>query len=354
MINFILLIVFLVVAAFAYLLYSEYKEDAIVKGLSLRESPGVESIIDKFVPIGSKKIVMSNKLFSLTNNVSIRDFTLMRIIVFACSIVITLSIAYTTYLNNRTAVFTKIRSVPFVISESDYYALVEGVSFNELDLVQDLNRITSNLTYTSDATKYLTINSDILYDTLVDMNNDLSSLTGFMFFAIFIGLIVFINLLPTIILNQAVKILKSDIDSEFFNLESYISLNADSRVENIIRGLTYEAVTLRKYLVAFLIRYREDSEFAYKLIFESKGLNLQFKNIIEYLYLLETSTPERVREKIEISQDNHLELVTRAINESANKKTSTCNWLSSIALILCLLAIVYGLVQTMDLGGLMF
>lgn len=354
MLYFFLVPTVLILALIGYLVYSDYKANILFRGETFKESRISRKLVNFFMPSDKAAKRIDNSLFYLTHTKTIRDFTMMKVIILFVSIILSASIVYTNYLNSRASVFLRERELPVKISEHDYEILTDKLSFQKIDSQSDMNRLNSNIPKTENVQNYIALDGTLLYSTLKTMKIELQACFGFSSIMLFILIILFMWYLPNIILHMLDKMLGRDIHFEFSRLQSYIHMNADKRVEQILRGLTYEAVIFRAPFMEFLTRYREDSEYAYDLVLKTKGAHSKFKKLIEYLKLLDNSSPAKAREKIEVHQENDLELVKNLYRYSINKKKGVCKMMIYAAIFINLAAIVFGIVTSpafRSLGG---
>lgn len=354
MLYFILLSVSTTLFLLGFLVYTDYKDNITFRGERFSESLFVRKVINFFMPSPKRVRSLDTKLFYLFNDVTVRDYVMFKVILSCCAIVLSTSIVFTNYFNAKEKVFTKYRNIPFTISENDYHKLIENVRFSKMDMMKNQNIILSNAKYTDNYQRYLTVDSQTLYDTLQDITVDLSKVGGLKMFAMFIVLALLIIKLPDIILYQLNKILIKDMDFEFAKLESYIYANVHKKPEIIIRGLSYEAVIFRKYFTVFLTRYREDPEMSIDLMLNSPGINGKFKQLVEYILLIRTSDADRVRAKILINQANHMTVVKSSILSSINTKKTICNTLNIASFLLAIISIIFGILMSsnmLNLGG---
>lgn len=332
--KFVAFIIFLVVCLLGYLFYSEYKDNILFRGESFKESYGVKVILDLLIPKDTK--VIDNRLFYVFGSTTVRDFYVIKIIVFLCSIIVTFSVTYTNVLNNKLAVFTSSGELPYVISESDYEILVNGLSFQQLDAIDDQRTLNKNIKYSDNYSRYSLTDIELLYSTLDDMTYDLDNVFGITEMLVAVILLVLGWCLPELILLLLFKWLKSDMSYEFAKLESYIYLNCDQRVEHVLVGLANEAIVYRELFKAFLLRYREDRFLSYSLILGNAGFTQEFKTLIEYLSLLENGTPEIVKSKIVINRKSYMDKLKFDIRKSSKDK-------KDILSVTCIVSIVIGL-----------
>jgi len=313
----------------------------------------VRKMINFFMPSKQKVRTIDTRLFYLFEEFNIRDFVVMKIILLCCSVVLSVSIIATNYYNSKAKVFTKNRGIAFTITEADYLALTEGIEFQAMDRLKEQNVIMSNSQKLANYQRYLTVDSATLYDVLISIKKDLSSIGGLKLIVHFIVIVAMIMYAPDVILWQLNKVLMKDIDFEFAKLESYIYANSHKKVELVLRGLSYEAVIFRKYFLVFLSRYREDREKAFDLIINSPGIHEKFKQLVEYLLLLQNTDTDRVRGKILVHQNNHMSIVKSSIMSSLRTKGSICNVLIYGSLFLAIGGIIVGIVTNLNVGGVM-
>lgn len=351
MLYFVLISITLILALIGYLVYTEYRENIIFRGEKFSESILAKKVIDFFMPNRERARIIDNRLFYLFNDFNVRDYVMFKVIIVCCSIVLSVAIVTTNYLNSREQVFTKYRSIPFTITENDFYYLTEGVTFEVLDRMKDQNIIMSNAQYSDNYQRYLTVDSSTLYDVLLEIYKDLDSVGGLKLLINFFLIVVFLSYLPDIVLYQLNKMLIKDMDFEFAKLESYIYANANKRVELILRGLSYESVIFRKYSIMFLKRYREDEKKTFKLFLSSPGISRRFKQLVEYILLLKTTNPDKVRDKISINQASHMSLVRSSIISSTNNKKSIVKFLIFGSFLVGLFAIAIGVIGSISIEG---
>lgn len=352
MLYFFLVPAFIILALFGYLFYSDYRDNIVFRGESFSESHLSRKLIDFFMPNEKAAKRIDNNLFYLTHTKTVRDFTMMKVIILFFSIIMSASIVYTNYLNDRATVFTKERELPVKISESELETLRYKLSFQQIDYQTDLNRLNSNITKVEDVSKFIAVDGELLYQTIKTMIVELESCFGFKSILTFIAIIIAMWYLPNIILKLLDSMLGRDLFFEYSRLESYIYMNADKRVDQIIRGLTYEAVIFRAPFTEFLTRYREDSAYAYDLVLTTRGCHMKFKRLVEYLKLLDNTSPSKAREKIAVHQANNLRIVENMYLYSIEKKKSICKTMIYVAIFINIIAIGVGIVTSINFGAL--
>lgn len=335
-----------------YLVYSDYKSNILFRGESFRESKLTKKLVDFFMPSKAKADKIDSDLFYLTHTKTIRDFTMLKIVVLFISIVLSSAIVYTNYLNNRANVFLKERAIPVKISESDYNVLINRLSFEYIDYQTDLNKLNSNISKTQRISDYISVDIQELYSTVKAMRNELDDAFGFGSIMTFFAIIVFMWYSPNMILKLLDRMLSRDLYYEYSRLESYIYMNAEKPIDQIIRGLSYESIIFRAPFMEFLARYREDSEYAYELILSTRGANLKFKRLIEYLKLLDNTSPQKAREKISVHQANNLKIVEKMYLHSIEKKKSLCKGMIYSAIFLNLIVIAIGIATSINFSSL--
>ena len=352
MLYFFLVPTLLVLSLVGYIFYTDYKDNIVFRGESFRESRISRKLIDFFMPSEKTANKIDNNLFYLTHNKTVRDFTMMKVIILFISIIMSIAIVYTNYLNDRATVFTKERELPVKITEADLEILSYKLSFQEIDYTSDLNRLNSNITKTENIANYIAVDSALLYETVKAMLVELEGCFGFGSIVSFFLIIIGMWYAPNVILYFLDKMLSRDLHYEYSRLESYIYMNADKRVDTIVRGLTYESVIFRAPFTEFLTRYREDSEYAYDLVLSTRGCHMKFKRLIEYLKLLDNTSPSKAREKIAVHQANNLEIVKNMYLYSIEKKKGICKGMIYSAIFVNLIAIAYGIVTSINFSGL--
>lgn len=352
MFYFFLIPVTLILCLVGYLFYIDYRSNILFRGESFKESKVPKKLIDFFMPNPNSAKKIDNNLFYLTHTKTVRDFTMMKVIILFISIFLSASIVYTNYLNDRANIFLKERELPSKISEQDLDVLLYRLSFQEIDFQQDLNRLNSNIESTSDVSSFIALDGSLLYETVKTMKIELEECFGISSVLLFFAIILFAWYTPNVILFMLDKMLGRDLYYEYSRLESYIHMNADKKVDNILRGLTYEAVIFRAPFIEFLARYREDSAYAYDLILTTRGAHVKFKRLIEYLKLLDNSSPSKVREKIEVHQANNLSIVTNMYKFSIQKKKDICKGMIYAAIFVNLIAIAIGIIGSINLSSL--
>lgn len=352
MLFFLLIPALIVLSLIGYVFYLDYRANILFRGETFKESAFSRKLIDFFMPKPHVAKKIDNNLFYLTHTKTVRDFTLMKIIVLFISIIFSVAVVFTNFVNDRDTVFTRERVLPSKISRSDYEVLVDRLSFQEIDYQSDLSRISSNISRTERPSIYQTLDTSLIYQTLKEMKIELGSCFGITSIITFIGIIVAAWFAPNIILNLLDKMLGKDLYYEYSRLESYIYMNADKRVDHIIRGLTYEAIIFRAPFIEFLARYREDSEYAYDLVLTTRGAHLKFKRLIEYLKLLDSTSPRKTREKISVHQANNQAIVRNMFRASIEKKKSTCKFMIYAAIFINLIAIAVGILSCINFSGL--
>ena len=295
------------------------------------------------MPKPQKAAKIDSDLFYLTHTKTVRDFTMMKVIILFISIIFSALVVVTNVINAKESVYTRERAIPVKVSKVDYEVLVDRLTFQEIDYRTDLSRLNSNVTRTEKPSVYLNMDSELLYDTVKTMKIELESAFGFGSILTFFGIIAAAWFLPNVILKMLDGMLGKDIHFEFSRLESYIYMNADKPVEVIIRGLSYEAVIFRAPFIEFLARYREDSEYSYDLVLSTRGANMKFKRLIEYLKLLDNTSPRKAREKIAVHQANNQQIVRNLYRASIEKKKGLCKFLIYVAIFINIIAIAVGI-----------
>ena len=343
MLYFILIPTFIVLGLVGYLFYIDYKSNILFRGETFKESRFSRKIIDFFMPKPQKAAKIDSDLFYLTHTKTVRDFTMMKVIILFISIIFSALVVVTNVINAKESVYTRERVIPVKVSKHDYEVLVDRLTFQEIDYRTDLSRLNSNVTRTEKPSVYLNMDSELLYDTVKTMKIELESAFGFGSILTFFGIIAAAWFLPNVILKMLDGMLGKDIHFEFSRLESYIYMNADKPVEVIIRGLSYEAVIFRAPFIEFLARYREDSEYSYDLVLSTRGANMKFKRLIEYLKLLDNTSPRKAREKIAVHQANNQQIVRNLYRASIEKKKGLCKFLIYVAIFINIIAIAVGI-----------
>lgn len=328
-------IIFLIIALLGYVFYAEYKDNILFRGESFKESYGIRVILDFIIPKDTH--VIDNRLFYVFGETTVRDFYMTKLLCFLCSIVVSVSVVVTNYYNNRLDVFSGTKDLPYVINEHEYNILVKDLTFNTIDEHSDMINLKRNIKNSSEHSRYVLTDSELLYKTLRNMTSDLQSCFGIM--EVISGLLVLLLgwFIPNIILSVLFKLLKADMSFEYAKLESYIYLNRDERVETILMGLANESLVYRELFKAFLLRYREDRFLSYSLILGNSGFTQEFKTLIEYLSLLENGTSEAVKNKIIINRKSYMDKLKMEIRKSAQSKKDALN-------AACIFSIVIGIV----------
>lgn len=317
-IKYTLIIVFIIIALVGYLFYVEYRDNIVFRGERFTESYGMRRLLDFIIPSDTK--VIDNRLFYVFGSTTVRDFYVSKLICLICSIVISFSVVYTNYLNNRLEAFENPKNLAYAIEEHDYDIISEGLSFEQIDRESDLDLLNKNIKYSDNYSRYVLTDLDLLYDALANVNFNLSNAFGL--FEMILGIMLILGgwCLPNSILWLLFKALKMDMSYEYAKLESYVYLNCDNRVENILTGLTNESLVYRELFKAFLLRYREDRVESYKLVLGEPSFTHEFKTLVEYLNLLENGNPESVKNKITVNRRNYISRLKFDIRKSAKTK----------------------------------
>lgn len=331
----VVIIILIIIALLGYLFFTEYRDNILFRGESFSESYGVKVILDYIVPKDTR--VLDNRLFYVFGKTTVRDFYMIKILVFLCSIVVAVSVVTTNVLSNKLSVFTtNPGELPYSINESEYNILSRDLTFSTIDEEQDLYYLARNMRESDNYSRYLTTDTTLLYEAVEAMSTALDNTFGLSEMFALIAILLLGWFSPNMILSLLFKLLKSDMSYEYAKLESYIYLNCDQRVETILVGLANEAVVYRELFKAFLLRYREDRFLSYSLILSNHGFTQEFKTLVEYLSLLENGTAEAVKAKININRRNYMDKLKIDIRKSAKNKR---DFLHSA----CLISIVIGL-----------
>lgn len=337
---------------FGYMFYMDYRSNILFRGETFRESQMFKKVVDFFMPNEKSAKKIDNNLFYLTHTKTVRDFTMMKVIILFISILLSLAIVYTNFLNSKANVFLKEREIPTKISEVDYHILISRLSFQEIDFQSDLNRLNSNISKTENVANYIALDGTMLYETLKAMRTELSECFGIGSIFTFFAIVVCMWYAPNVILHFLDKMLSRDLHYEYSRLESYIYMNATRPVDQILRGLTYESIIFRAPFTEFLSRYREDSEYAYDLVLTTRGAHMKFKRLIEYLKLLDNTSPRKAREKIAVHQANNIAIVRNMYKYSIEKKKGICKGMIYAAIFVNLIAIAFGIVTSINFSSL--
>lgn len=334
-IRYVLIIIFIIIALIGYLFYNEYRDNIVFRGERFTESYGMKRLLDFIIPNDTK--VIDNRLFYVFGETTVRDFYVVKLISLTCSVVVAFSVAYTNYLNNRIEAFENPKNLPYSIEEHDYNVLIEDLTFEQIDRQVDLEILNRNIKYSENYSRYVLTSLDLLYDALVDMNFKLYNAFGLSEMILVVIIILSGWCLPNGILKLLFNMLKMDMSYEYAKLESYVYLNCDNRVENILSGLVNESLVYRELFKAFLLRYREDRVESYKLVLGEPTFPQEFKTLVEYLNLLESGNPESVKNKITVNRKNYLNKLKFEIRKSANTK-------KDILYVICVGTVVVSLV----------
>lgn len=341
-IRYVLVIIFIIIMLIGYLFYSEYRDNIVFRGERFRESYGVKRLLDFIIPNDTK--VIDNRLFYVFGDTTVRDFYVVKLLSLVCSVVIAFSVAYTNYLNSRIETFENPKNLPYSIEEHDYNVLIKDLTFEQIDRQADLEILNRNIKYSENYSRYLLTSVDLLYDALIDMDYKLANAFGLPEIILVIMIILGGWCLPNGILKLLFSMLKMDMSYEYAKLESYVYLNCDNRVENILSGLVNESLVYRELFKAFLLRYREDRVQSYKLVLGEPTFPQEFKTLIEYLNLLENGNPNSVKNKITVNRKNYLSKLKFETRKSAKTKKDVLYVISVGTVVVSLFGVLVALI----------
>ena len=359
--KFVLLIIALIVILVGYLLYAEYSDDLRFRGETFRESRGVDAILNLIIPKDTR--ILDNRLFRLFGSEetlmdsngnftkkgsSIKSFYVAKLLCLVCSFVLAFAVMYTNFFNNRIKVFEQRRDIPFLITESDYKILTNDLSFQKLDYVDDLKKLSEAKKYVKDPVEYLPVDLELLYNVLSSMNKDYNSAFGLGVISSGLLIVLMGWFLPNMFVSFTHNLMIKNSDLEFSKLEGYIYINCHKRVSEIIRGLCQESIFYKTQMEAFRLRYQEDRILSYDLILQEKQLSENFRTLINYLKLLEDSDVEFIRESIRVNQENFRANLRRSILNDISSKTAVISTLLFGTIVVSGLVLVFNLFKNVS------
>lgn len=347
LIIFYFLIVFILVA---WRLYTNYLESERFRGDGIYTNPKVKKLISKFLPKSqNEKIRLENHLFILDRNFTVEGFVLLRIIVFIVALLLSVSIANTIYLDNKSSVFEKKRDIPFLISKEEYFTLIDGITFEELNQYKEMNQISANSLNLESYDKISSVNSLTLYEILKDINKDYNSKLILYLCLLIVALMSYLGIiLPVKIKNALVKNLLSQDFEEFVKLESFIYVNTDSTVEELLEGLISYSHRFNSMFKEFKYRYNYEGELAFEKVLKFPNLPSNFRKLLEYLHLIETGETQSVRYRINVTYENNLERLKRIKDTQRELKKNKLKSISMKSIIVSIISVVLPVVMEMD------
>lgn len=340
---FVLGILSLVFILVAYLVYINYKENVVFRGETFRESQGIKKLLDFIIPKDTR--ILDNKLFFIYGfKVTVRDLYLVKLLSLVVATILSFSIMYTNFLHNRLEVFESQKDFPFTITEENYRILVEDLSFQTLDYKDDMAKLSANKKRVPEPAMFVNVDNDLLYTTIGNMKHDYEH--AFTFFILLSGIIIIIIgwYFPNIFVNLCFRILDSSSDYEFAELEGFIYIHANSRIEVIIDGLINESLMYKQMFRIFKRYYSRDPSTAYSRILLEKDLSINFRTLVGYLEMLETSDREKVKTKIRINQDTYKKKLKTTITTQAENKRFALTFFAYIGIGVNLLGMLIALI----------
>lgn len=343
MLIFVLIISLLIIFLSGYLVYVNYMDNLYFRGESFQESYAVKRVIDFILPKEEKAALMDNIVFHLDAKKSVRDLYLLKLICFVSAIIIAFAVVFTDYLNDKSKVFVEKRDLPFSISEDHYVQITSGLTFQKLDRVEDIDLMKSNIRYIDDGEIYLTVSSTLLYDTIYEMNKDLGKLFNFIDIITFLIIILIGWYIPSLIVRALNKMLLMSSEFEYAVLESFIYLNSELKTELLLTGLVRESVVYKQLFIVFLQRYREDNVASFDLVLKNSEFSKNFRTLIEYISLLESTDAGSVKQKILINQKNSFEMLVDSVKNSIINKRNAVYFLAYASIVVNLINIGYSI-----------
>lgn len=330
MINFLLICIAISVVSFGYSYFQRQRDNRVFTGTTFVEGPVIKRLIDLVLPKEGTNnyIKMSDYMFVLDSRRSIRDVYLLKIICFACSIVIALSITVTNVINRRADALYVTTEMPISMTMEEYEILSQNVDFNTIKPETQNDIIKSNIGLIEskeNAKKLNGINPEDLFSYLSIIHKSLSTTFGLLDIFIFLAILFVGWKIPSWAVIGMTSMLTSKELFEYDDLETDILMMSDQQVYQIIEALEKGSLFYREFFCRFRELYTENPEKAYQLVSSRHEFPEHFKKLVRYLNMIEVDGPNYVKVVIKSNKETTKEDVYYELRRIDKKREAILN-----------------------------
>lgn len=350
-IYFLLACILVSIVTFGIEVFHAQKLKKVFSGAGFVEGPFMRRLVDRMLPDEKSRLYtkLSDYVFVLDSRKSIRDVYVIKIICFACSILIGLSITATNIYNRRADAFYVTNKVPIQLTIDEYNALIVGVDLKSNDVEKQAIVVKSNIGVIENqqtADKLSKVNSADLFGYLQIIHGKLTSVLGIGDLIVFIAILIVGWNVTQWIITWIISLLISRELFEFDDLETDILMMCDSQVVLILETLEKNALFYREFFSKFKDLYIDNSETAYTLVATRHEFPEHFKKLVRYLNMIEKDGTDYVKLVINSNKETTHEDVYSTLYRQRKKHVQILNIMIAVSLFLSLGRVVVSLISS--------
>jgi hypothetical protein len=383
MITVILSLLIICILLLSYAGYLSYKSNSNFRGDGFGDRVLVQKIIDLFLPKEKslKRLILEDYLFVVDSYTKARDFYFIKILSCMAGILISTAILGTNLITRYNNVFKVSMSVPIEISRQDYNYLSKNLEFPKYnkekngfsisgikDMMNGTSKNSAKVEVIDEKTeelnernkgiiegrissmsgesleKFKSLDKDTVYKYIQILHNDIHKIFGFLDVMLFMLIPFLAWILPSELLKFYYRYLESNTILEFDDLETYIYINSEKHVIDILDILIEHSSYYKEMFIEFKTIYEENQSDSYTLIAERPEFPFRFKSLVSYLNLMDSSVPTQVLAAIEANKTTTHDDIMRLLYREDNKKKKRLLRLATAAFILSIVRLLLSLV----------
>ncbi|MNN10185.1 hypothetical protein D3C81_1231020 [compost metagenome] len=192
--------------------------------------------------------------------------------------------------------------------------------------------------------KFKSLDKETVYKYIQILNNNVHKIFGVLDVMLFLLIPFLAWVLPSELLKFYYKYLESNTILEFDDLETYIYINSEKHVIDLIDILIEHSSYYKEMFIEFKTIYEENQSDSYTLIAERPEFPFRFKSLISYLNLMDSSVPTQVLAAIEANKTTTHDDIMRLLYREDNAKKKRLLRLATVAFILSIVRLLLSLV----------
>lgn len=328
---------------------SGYQVNRKFRGGDFSETPIISFLIDKTIPKEntSKYQRYSDYIYILDSRKNLRDLYLYKIVCLLIGFIISTAILITDVRTNWVEAFQPSSEVPIEITRDDYKILSLDIDFSNVLTEKNRETLSSNINLLESAElqeNYKSLPVDILLKYLSAIHKNLGNTINFIDLLVAIGIDIASWMFPSLIVKFLYKFLESNEILEFDDLETDISMMADSHIIDIIESLRRNSMFYSELINGFYIIYLDSPKAAYDMVATRPEFPDMFKILIRDLNMTETMSADSVRTRIRANKMNTKNRIMDIMSRQTRKKINKLNFLCLSGFILSCLRLLLGLI----------
>lgn len=328
-----------------YSYYLSYRDNKFFRGDRVIESPRISKLLDAISPDSdsAKSRILDDYCYVVDSNWSVRDLYFIKSICLVLGLVIGLSIAVTNTVTRYNDVFSVDVEVPIEIGSSDYKILSDKLTFNEKDLTSELSTVDNNISKIENSAsqrRYTSTNHYNIYKYLTVMHKKLGRTFNILDWVLVIVLTVLGFKLPTMVLKFLFKTMENNLLFEFDDLETTLFMLSDEPVHDVLLEMENSSLFMRQLFYDFSLFYKQSAKDAYRLIESRPEFPEEFKRLIRYCNMIDTSGPNYMRTVILASKENTERSIFAALDKRNRKKMSKIKAVCTVCFLIGILRLI--------------